>query len=478
LIGPERVLLWSYLLFSVWAGLSFLRRRHVFGARFLVSILLVAALSAAGIWWPAYRREAFIAATAGFVLFLFLPGVLVGVARRAAGTGRFGTARRLLSATLLLAPSTFLGNERDLYRAAAAREELAREIASRIRARQGNEHSRTGLAIAAVVTVVHVIASVVGDTQSPLTLLTLGANHLPLVREGEWYRVVTAMFLHAGTLHLVLNASAIWIVGRWVEPKLGASRTFLIFVIGGIVGNLVSLFASAQVAVAVPSVGASGGALALLGAVIPLTLRDPAGAERSLRLRTTAVVVGATFFLGFVEPAIDDGAHLGGLLAGAVLGILFSRRPMSARTVRVLAAMVLSGVGIAAALAVENAVRWSRPVELRTDEFTLRSRTGEAARRLASLATSHRRGAYQGAFPPGGPRDSSGIHADRRADGMGGVPWHAHARDRARVGVRLPPCRRRDRPDGTSRFPSHRRGSAASGPVRDACRSVISLSVE
>jgi membrane associated rhomboid family serine protease len=371
-MSEELVLLWAYLLFSSWAAVSYFRRRQVFGVRFLVSILLVAAVSGAGLQWPAIRSPAFLAATAGFVLFLLLPGLLVGIARRAAGAERFGTARRLLSVTVFLAPTTFLANERDLYHAAHAREVVALEIAGRIRARQAIEHSRTGLAIAIGVTAIHLVASLVGDTRSPLTLLTLGANHLPLVREGEWHRLVTAMFLHAGLLHLFLNATAIWIVGRWVEPKLGGARTWLVFVIGGLVGNLVSLIASAQVAVPVPSVGASGGALALLGAVIPVALRSPAGPERSVRLKTTAFIIGATFFLGFVEPAIDDGAHLGGLLAGAILGLLFTWRPLPKFAVRTAAALAFLVVAVAGGLAVEGASRWSRSVDLETREFSLR----------------------------------------------------------------------------------------------------------
>ena len=76
-MSEERLLLWTYVIFSAWAGLGYLRRRHVFGTRFLASILLVAALSAAGIAWPEYRHEAFLAATTGFVLFLLLPGVFM-----------------------------------------------------------------------------------------------------------------------------------------------------------------------------------------------------------------------------------------------------------------------------------------------------------------------------------------------------------------------------------------------------------------
>jgi len=375
-MSEERLLLWTYVIFSAWAGLGYLRRRHVFGTRFLASILLVAALSAAGIAWPEYRHEAFLAATTGFVLFLLLPGVLVGVARRAAGAGRFGTARRLLSVTLFVAPTTFLRSERDLYRAADEREQVALELAERIRARHaafaGPGGSRASLSIAIGVTIVYLLAAIVGDTKSVLVLMTLGANHLPLVEAGEWYRLVTAMFLHAGFLHLFLNATAIYIVGRWVEPKLGASRTLIIFVAGGLAGNVVSLLASVPAAVPVPSVGASGGALALLGAVIPLTLRSPPGAERSHRLQTTLVIVGATLFLGFVEPAIDNGAHLGGLLAGVVLGLLFIRRRLPDAAVRAAAVILLLLVGVSAVQAVTTAIRWTGTVTLTTEEFTLR----------------------------------------------------------------------------------------------------------
>ncbi|MEN8149818.1 MAG: rhomboid family intramembrane serine protease [Planctomycetota bacterium] len=375
-MSEVRMMLWAWLMFTLWAGLLYLRRRTEYGLRYPVSLGIIAASSAVGIARPDFRMPAFAVATTGFVLFLILPGLLVGVARRLVPAGRFAAARRILAVARILLPAAFLQRERELYRDALARPDRGAGLAAFYRQRQakvsGTYGSRATLALAIGLGAVHLLVMTVGDTRSALTLLTCGASHLPLVREGEWFRVVTAMFLHAGFLHLFFNATSIAVVGRWVEPRLGAARTILVFLLGGLVGNLVSLAAATGALIPVPSVGASGGALALLGALVPLTLSSPRTAERGARLQAALVIIGATLVLGVLEPTLDDEAHLGGLATGAVLGFLFTRRRLPDRWMRTAAVLSLALVGATVVPTARTAARWTGEKVLETGEFTMR----------------------------------------------------------------------------------------------------------
>jgi len=154
------------------------------------------------------------------------------------------------------------------------------------------------------------------------------------LRAGQWWRLVTHMFLHGDALHLVANMLALYSFGRVVEDELGGVRTLIIFFVGGIVGGVLQCELAGQL----PLVGASGGVFAvvtafcwmrwnlkvtlLLGFVIPLHLRG-----RSL----TYGLLGASLVLGWwysgdvssLMGRIGHWAHLGGGLAGLALGRWF-----------------------------------------------------------------------------------------------------------------------------------------------------------
>lgn len=148
-------------------------------------------------------------------------------------------------------------------------------------------------------------------------LTELGANYGPAIRDGQYWRLVTSMFLHGGILHLALNGWALFQLGALLELLMGSPRMLLIYFASGIAGSLASATFTQQ-----PSVGASGAIFGLLGALIAFLLRrrgalTPQGKSILMQLVGWAAI---NVFFGFSTPGIDNSAHLGGGAAGLLFG--------------------------------------------------------------------------------------------------------------------------------------------------------------
>ncbi len=151
---------------------------------------------------------------------------------------------------------------------------------------------------------------------SPHSLVPYGANLSRLVAQGQYYRLLSANFLHGSFLHLYMNGLGLLALGSMIERLLGPARFLVIYTVSGVVGSI----ASAAMGRPFASVGASGAIFGLLGALAWLNLRFrdalPAG---YVQPRRTWIIVGAiNTALPVLFPQIDWVAHLAGLLAGGV----------------------------------------------------------------------------------------------------------------------------------------------------------------
>jgi membrane associated rhomboid family serine protease len=138
----------------------------------------------------------------------------------------------------------------------------------------------------------------------------------------EWFRLVSSVFLHGSWLHLAFNMYVLYVLGPPLERLLGHARFLALFLIAG-VGGAVASFAFSSINTV--SVGASGAIFGLMGALVV--------AGRHLRADVTQVLVliGINVVIGFIAPGIDWRAHLGGLLTGAAVALVFSKAPTGAR---------------------------------------------------------------------------------------------------------------------------------------------------
>ncbi|MEZ4380200.1 MAG: rhomboid family intramembrane serine protease [Nannocystaceae bacterium] len=176
-------------------------------------------------------------------------------------------------------------------------------------------------------------------------LIQLGALELTAVwLKGQWWRLATAALLHGSWLHLLLNLSALWSIGEWLEPALGSRRTALLFLVSALGGSLASLaWCEAPVVV-----GASGGILGLAGALWLARVRGPEPLRTQLEdisANALAVMIALCLGLGLVVPVIAQAGHVGGLIAGSLYAAhLLLRGPV--RCCAIPALTIVVGLGI------------------------------------------------------------------------------------------------------------------------------------
>jgi len=212
------------------------------------------------------------------------------------------------------------------------------------------------LAIIGALAVVFAMESVLGALDSAQALVAFGALSRPEVFAGQIWRLESATWLHGGVNHLVSNAIALFILGMICEHAFGRAQYFALYVLSGVGGSFLSLLMSEG-----PSVGASGAIFGLQGAAIVLFRQHR---ERILMRdrRIGAVLLGwalYSFVTGWTSPFIDNGAHIGGALTGALIArhlhpvVLDPMPPERAHTARlwlwivwgVLASTALAWVG-------------------------------------------------------------------------------------------------------------------------------------
>jgi len=135
-----------------------------------------------------------------------------------------------------------------------------------------------------------------------------------VLQDGQWWRIVTGGFLHAGLLHIGVNMISLWSLGRFVEWAVGSTRMLVIYMVSLIASGLGVVFLSAPY---VPTVGASGAIFGLFGALFAVGLKLGKPGMDLVKANTGILVLN--LIITFAVPSISWQAHVAGLLAGFVL---------------------------------------------------------------------------------------------------------------------------------------------------------------
>jgi rhomboid protease GluP len=166
-----------------------------------------------------------------------------------------------------------------------------------------------------------------GATRDMESLVGLGAIVSGIFESGEYYRLFTAMFLHGGFLHLFLNMWALYQLGMMFEIMFGSGRFLLTYFAAGLTASVASTL---HIPAGVPGVGASGAIFGILGALIFAIRRSRVWRNQPWTRAVTQQLMlwaGLNILIGFSVPGIDNAAHIGGFVAGLVLGFLPHRVP-------------------------------------------------------------------------------------------------------------------------------------------------------
>ena len=151
-----------------------------------------------------------------------------------------------------------------------------------------------------------------------MELLQWGANRRLETTDGEWWRLFTSMFLHGGIMHLFLNIYGLVIAAIFVEPLLGRQKYFILFILSGLCGSLASIWWYPNTI----SVGASGAIFGLYGAILGLLLTNAFPKEGKKGIFIMIGIYVSINLLWGLTGGIDNAAHIGGLLSGALIGII------------------------------------------------------------------------------------------------------------------------------------------------------------
>jgi membrane associated rhomboid family serine protease len=150
-------------------------------------------------------------------------------------------------------------------------------------------------------------------------LLKWGANFRPATINGEWWRLLTSTFLHGGLMHLLANMSGLLFVGIFLEPILGRAKYLTAYLLTGVLASCASLWWYD----ATVSVGASGAIFGLYGMFLAFLLTKIFTPEFGKAfLLSTLVFIGFNLLAGLTG-GIDNAAHIGGLVSGFILGLIF-----------------------------------------------------------------------------------------------------------------------------------------------------------
>ena len=150
------------------------------------------------------------------------------------------------------------------------------------------------------------------------TIVRSGALIRARVLDGEWWRLLSATVLHGGVDHLIGNLFALYVLGVGLEHAVAWRGTAMVYVLAGLGGSLVSIGFSTR-----PSVGASGAIFGMMGALVVFLWehRDRFAVRDRRVAGVMAVWAGLTLLVGYFTPYVDNAAHLGGLAAGAAIGL-------------------------------------------------------------------------------------------------------------------------------------------------------------
>jgi len=148
------------------------------------------------------------------------------------------------------------------------------------------------------------------------TLFLFGAKEPSYIFHGEWWRLITAGFLHASVIHIAMNSWGLYDLGAQAEEAFGSGRMLVIYVTSSITGFLASsIFAPSL------SVGASAGIFGLIGAMIAFGVNQRSSVGSFVKSAYTRTAVWA-LVISFMIPYTDNWAHMGGLAGGFVVAYL------------------------------------------------------------------------------------------------------------------------------------------------------------
>ena len=193
-----------------------------------------------------------------------------------------------------------------------------------------NPVSRVNFTIIIINILVFAWVKTTGSSENLAHMLECGAAFPPLIAAGEYYRLVTCMFLHFGFEHLFNNMLLLFFIGDYLERAVGPLRYGVIYLLGGLGGSLLSFFYNLEIGREVVSAGASGAVFAVIGAMVYVVIVHK-GKLEDISLQRLLLMAVLSIYFGIVSGGVDNVAHIGGFAAGFLLGMIVYRKGRHSR---------------------------------------------------------------------------------------------------------------------------------------------------
>ena len=304
-----------------------------------IAALIVLAIT--GVAWLFWRGAAGYVGGCAWFLLLFLPAIGLRKMTELATQGNYESARKFGAALQILHPSPELRGQIRLFRRLesqanhrAAADPVPVEYETTRRAR--GIQLRNALAVFILIllnAVVFLFEISVGGWNDPEVLHRIGAlEPYSVVVQHEYWRFFTAVFLHGGLLHVGFNVFALYVLGPPLERSIGTIRFVICYLISGLVSGvgvvgltLIGLVQPAQL------IGASGAIMGIVGAWAGFLMRHRHAPNVKQRLGNVVMIVVIQIAFDLSTPQVSMSAHLCGLVAGFLLGLVLAPRPKPAQ---------------------------------------------------------------------------------------------------------------------------------------------------
>lgn len=167
--------------------------------------------------------------------------------------------------------------------------------------------------------IVYLLMTLMGGSENPYVLMAFGAKVNGLVALGQYWRLVTPIFIHIGIAHLVMNSLFLYYLGNEMERILGSGRFFVIYLLSGIMGNVCSFAFSNAL-----SAGASTSLFGLFGVILYLAYKHSYVRSFDYLGKTYGPLIILNVIFGFLNSGVDNFGHIGGLLGGFLVTAIVS----------------------------------------------------------------------------------------------------------------------------------------------------------
>ena len=153
----------------------------------------------------------------------------------------------------------------------------------------------------------------------------LDLDPVAVLEKGQWYRLFTYMYVHGGVTHYINNMIMLYMAGQILEPSIGRGRYALLYHLLGVIAGAGSLLYKVVIGSVIPSVGASGAIMGLMGIIVYISIRNVRFQQRGgiNRIMILIFCVFCSIYQGFMVPGVDNAARIAGMADGIFAGLIW-----------------------------------------------------------------------------------------------------------------------------------------------------------